>query len=191
MFLLNRSDGDDLYGCWLRGCALAAGASLQVVVGPGMRTFGGLDVLALVEEVRATLAPMIEKKKHTFSIESEGTLPNIVADRFRLKQILINLASNACKFTQEEGQIGVRARVIEPLTFQLDVIDNGPGIALDDQALIFEEFRQARATRPGEGTGLGLAITRRLVLMHGGRIWVKSELGAGAVFTVLSSYASQ
>jgi len=144
-----------------------------------------VDVLALVEDVRTTLAPMINKKKQDFSTEARGALTTIVADRFRLKQILINLISNACKFTPDEGRIQVRVSLVDPRTFQIDVIDNGPGIAVEDQSLIFEDFRQARATRPGEGTGLGLAITRRLVYMHGGRIWVESQLGAGAIFTVL------
>lgn len=144
-----------------------------------------VGVLDVVEDVRTTLAPMINKKKQDFGAEAKGTLPVIVADRFRLKQILINLISNACKFTPEGGRIQVRASLADPRTLQIDVIDTGPGIAVDDQSLIFEDFRQARATRPGEGTGLGLAITRRLVHMHSGRIWVESQLGAGAVFTVL------
>jgi signal transduction histidine kinase len=73
----------------------------------------------------------------------------------------------------------------DPTTLRIDVNDNGPGISLEDQAIIFEEFRQARITRLGEGTGLGLAISRRLVELHSGRIWVDSEPGAGATFTVL------
>jgi GAF domain-containing protein len=144
-----------------------------------------VDVVAVVEDVRTTLAPMMSKKKHAFGIEKVGALPSIVADRFRLKQILINLIGNAVKFTPEEGQIRVRVSLVESLTVRIDVIDNGPGIAVEDQSMIFEDFRQAGPTRPGEGTGLGLAITRRLVHLHGGRIWVESQPGAGAVFTIL------
>lgn len=144
-----------------------------------------VDVMAVVEEVRATLAPMVTQKEQVLTVAQEEALPTIVADRFRLKQILLNLVGNACKFTQNAGQISVQASCIDQDTLRLDVVDNGPGIALEDHFVIFEEFRQARETRPGEGTGLGLAITRRLVELHGGRIWVESELGAGATFTVL------
>lgn len=144
-----------------------------------------VDVLNVVEEVGATLAPMMAKKRQSFSLEQEEVVPAIVADRFRLRQILLNLMGNACKFTHEGGHIKVRAHMATAATLELDVVDNGPGVAIEDQALIFEEFRQARATRPGEGTGLGLAITRRLVDLHGGRIWVESSQGSGATFTVL------
>ena len=144
-----------------------------------------VDVLAVIDDVRTTLAPMISRKQHGFGVEPVGALPSIVADRFRLKQVLINLIGNAVKFTPQEGQIAVRVSLVESLTLRIDVIDDGPGIAVEDQSMIFEDFRQARATRPGEGTGLGLAITRRLVHLHGGRIWVESQPGAGAVFTIL------
>jgi signal transduction histidine kinase len=127
----------------------------------------------------------LDRLKSAF--DCQEPLPRIVADRFRVKQILLNLAGNASKFTQEGGWIAVQARLIDPTTLRVDVTDNGPGIPLEDQDMIFEEFRQARSTRPGEGTGLGLAITRRLVELHGGRIWVESEPGAGAAFTVLLS----
>ncbi len=145
-----------------------------------------VDVMAVVEEVRATLAPLVAKKEQTLSVAQDGPLPTIRADRFRLKQILLNLMGNANKFTQEGGQVTVRALMADPVTLQLDVVDNGPGIPLEDQGLIFEEFKQARAARPpGEGTGLGLAITRRLVELHGGRVWVQSKLGAGSTFSLL------
>jgi signal transduction histidine kinase len=141
--------------------------------------------MAVAEEVRATLAPLIAKKEQTFIVERQDPATNIVADRFRLKQILLNLLSNANKYTQDGGKIILRARLADSTTLRLDVVDNGPGISLEDQTVIFEEFRQARATRPGEGTGMGLAITRRLVELHGGRFWVESELGSGATFTIL------
>jgi signal transduction histidine kinase len=144
-----------------------------------------VDVTAVVEEVGTTLAPMMANKEQSFTFDREEPLPGIVADRFRLKQILLNLVGNACKFTQDRGRIAVQALLIDPATLRVDVLDNGPGIPLEDQAVIFEEFRQARSTRPGEGTGLGLAITRRLVELHGGRIRVESAPGAGAAFIVL------
>jgi signal transduction histidine kinase len=144
-----------------------------------------VDVMAVVEEVRATLAPTISKKQQTFSVEQSEPIPEIIADRLRLKQVFMNLIGNACKFTQPNGEITVHAALATPATLRIDVADNGPGISLEDQAMIFEEFRQARTIRPGEGTGMGLAISRRLVELHSGRIWVESELGAGANFTVL------
>ena len=79
----------------------------------------------------------------------------------------------------------MQAAMANETTLRLDVTDDGPGISLEDQIMIFEEFRQARSTQPGEGTGLGLAISRRLVELHSGRIWGESELGEGATFTVL------
>ena len=145
-----------------------------------------VDVVATAKEVQSTLALLIAKKDQTFSIQQQDPLPPIVADHFRLKQILLNLVGNANKFTPEGGDISVRVLLIDPATLQLDVVDNGPGISLEDQSLIFEEFRQARSGQsPGQGTGLGLAITRRLVELHGGHIWVESELGAGSTFTIL------
>ena len=80
----------------------------------------------------------------------------------------------------------MRVFLAAPDTLRLDIVDNGPGISAEDQGVIFREFRQATsAERPGEGTGLGLSITRRLVELHGGRVWVESELGAGSTFIVL------
>jgi GAF domain-containing protein len=144
-------------------------------------------VAVIVEDVQPTLTPLIDKKNQTFIVEPQGPLPDIVADRLRLKQILFNLISNALKFTPKGGRIEVRALLAAPDTLRLDVIDNGPGISVQDQSLIFKEFRQATqgTRRPGEGTGLGLSITRRLVELHGGRIWVESELGVSSTFIVL------
>jgi signal transduction histidine kinase len=148
-------------------------------------TLEQVDVAGVVGEVGTTLAPLMTDKQQSFNFDCQEPLPRIVADRFRLKQVLLNLVGNASKFTPEGGRIAVQARLIDPATLRVDVVDNGPGIPLEDQAVIFEEFRQARSTRPGEGTGLGLAITRRLVELHGGRIRVESQPGAGATFTVL------
>jgi GAF domain-containing protein len=144
-----------------------------------------IDVIPVIEEVRATLAPMIAKRKQQFSIDHKDPPLRVIADRLRLKQVLLNLVGNAVKFTQIGGRIVVATHMADPVTLRIDVVDNGPGISLEDQSLIFQEFRQARSTEPGQGTGLGLAITRRLIDLHGGRIWVESQLGAGATFTVL------
>jgi signal transduction histidine kinase len=101
----------------------------------------------------------------------------------KLRQVLLNLLSNALKFTPEAGRIDVRAAMHEGLV-ELSVADTGVGIAPEDQAVIFEEFRQVGTTaRKVEGTGLGLALSRRFIELHGGRIWVSSRMGEGSTFT--------
>jgi signal transduction histidine kinase len=107
----------------------------------------------------------------------------IQGDERKVKQVLLNLLSNALKFTPESGRIDVRAAVNDGV-LEISVADTGVGIAPEDQEAIFEEFRQVgTADRKVEGTGLGLALSRKFVELHGGRIWVKSQLGAGATFT--------
>jgi GAF domain-containing protein len=104
------------------------------------------------------------------------------ADERKLKQVLLNLLSNALKFTPEGGQIDVRARVYNG-EVEISVADTGEGIAPEDQEAVFEEFRQVgTAAKKVEGTGLGLAISRKFIELHGGRIWVKSQLGIGSTF---------
>ncbi|MGH8729981.1 MAG: sensor histidine kinase, partial [Burkholderiales bacterium] len=102
-------------------------------------------------------------------------------DERKFKQILLNLLSNALKFTPDGGGISVTATVKNP-DIEISVADTGIGIAPDDQEFIFEEFRQARGARSTEGTGLGLALTRKFVEMHGGKITVQSEPGKGSTF---------
>jgi signal transduction histidine kinase len=107
----------------------------------------------------------------------------VVADERRFRQIMLNLLSNAVKFTPDGGRISVSATLGDGFV-EVAVSDTGMGIAPEDRALIFEEFRQARGESAGkrEGTGLGLTLTRRLVEAHGGRIWVASEVGQGSTF---------
>jgi signal transduction histidine kinase len=108
----------------------------------------------------------------------------VVGDERRIRQVVFNLLSNAVKFTPSGGRVDVSA-MKENSDVRIAVRDTGPGIADEDQARIFEEFQQARDTngeRP-EGTGLGLALSRSLVELHGGRIWVESEVGKGSTFT--------
>jgi len=113
----------------------------------------------------------------------DETLEDIVADERKLKQVLLNLLSNAVKFTPEGGRIDVRALPANG-TVEVSVTDTGFGIAAEDQEAIFEEFRQVgNAARKREGTGLGLALARKFVELHGGRLWVKSEVGRGSTFT--------
>ena len=110
-------------------------------------------------------------------------LGTIRADERKVKQVLLNLLSNALKFTPEGGRIDVAATVTDD-AIEISVSDTGVGIAPEDQAAVFEEFRQVgAASKKIEGTGLGLAISRKFIELHGGKIWVKSQVGAGSTFT--------
>jgi signal transduction histidine kinase len=109
-------------------------------------------------------------------------LGTIRGDERKVKQVLLNLLSNALKFTPEAGRIDVRAAVRDS-TVEISVTDTGVGIALEDQETVFEEFRQVGvAAKKVEGTGLGLAISKKLIELHGGRIWVESTVGSGSTF---------
>jgi signal transduction histidine kinase len=109
---------------------------------------------------------------------------HIVADERKVKQILLNLLSNAVKFTPEKGRVDLTATAVEGV-ITISVSDTGIGIAPEDQAMVFEEFRQVGqdGARKQEGTGLGLTLTKKFVELHGGRIWVQSEVGQGSTFT--------
>jgi signal transduction histidine kinase len=112
----------------------------------------------------------------------------VAADERRVRQVVFNLLSNAVKFTPSGGRVDVAAARLDG-EIHVSVADTGPGIAPEDRERIFEEFQQTDAgARQREGTGLGLALSKRLVDLHGGRIWVESELGAGSrfVFTLPS-----
>ena len=110
-------------------------------------------------------------------------LGQIQADERKIRQVILNLLSNAIKFTPEGGRIEVTARPGEG-SVEISVSDTGVGIAAEDQEAVFEEFRQVgRSDKKAEGTGLGLTLCRKFVELHGGRIWVKSEVGRGSRFT--------
>ncbi|MEO8202978.1 MAG: ATP-binding protein [Betaproteobacteria bacterium] len=117
-------------------------------------------------------------------LDAAAGLGEITADERKFKQILLNLLSNAVKFTPDSGRVEVRSRRNEG-ALEVAVIDTGIGIAPDDQAAVFEEFRQVgrHYTNKNEGTGLGLALTKRFVELHGGRLWLESEPGKGSTFT--------
>jgi signal transduction histidine kinase len=108
-----------------------------------------------------------------------------LGDERRLTQVLLNIVGNAIKFT-DEGAVTVTANAVDGF-FLIDVRDTGPGIAPADQGRIFEEFQQVdvSSTRRKGGTGLGLAIARRIVEMHGGRISLESNPGAGSTFQIV------
>jgi two-component system, NtrC family, sensor kinase len=110
-------------------------------------------------------------------------LGQIQGDERKIKQVLLNLLSNAIKFTPEGGRIDIRAVPVDG-SAEVSVTDTGVGIAPEDQEAIFEEFRQVgTADKKVEGTGLGLALSRKFIELHGGRIWVESQVGVGSTFT--------
>jgi len=139
----------------------------------------------LVAEVRAELEPIIMRSKLTLTIDLAKDLRPITTDRQKVKQILLNLLSNALKFTHD-GRVTISAKRLPDRTIALSVIDTGIGIAAADQEKIFEDFRQLdnSPTRAYGGTGLGLSICRRLAQMLNGRIAVESRVGKGSVFTL-------
>ena len=120
----------------------------------------------------------------TLASEVDPALARITADERKFKQILLNLLSNAVKFTPEGGRVTVAATPVDDM-IEISVTDTGIGIAPEDQEAVFEEFRQVGTdyTKKSEGTGLGLALTKKFVELHGGRIWLTSELGKGSTFT--------
>lgn len=104
-------------------------------------------------------------------------------DERKIKQVLLNLLSNALKFTPEGGRIDVRAGLVDGMA-EIAVADTGVGIAPEDQEAVFEEFRQVgTSAAKTEGTGLGLALSRKFIELHGGRIWVTSQIEEGSTFT--------
>ncbi|MEO8594273.1 MAG: ATP-binding protein [Candidatus Solibacter sp.] len=137
-------------------------------------------------EALAEVAPALRPLAAAKNIELDERAQSVVvcADRVRLKQILFNLLSNAVKFTAQGGQVWVESSTDHQYV-TVSVCDTGIGIPGEEQEAIFEEFYQVRANKSSfsEGTGLGLAITKKLVVLHGGKIWVESEQGKGSRFS--------
>jgi signal transduction histidine kinase len=137
----------------------------------------------LVKSVFLTTEPLASEKGLRLDVSIPPTLPPARGDERRLTQVLLNLVGNAVKFT-DGGDVRVRVGVTGDY-FHVAVSDTGPGVALEDQDRIFEEFQQADGshTRKKGGSGLGLAISRRIVELHGGRLWVESRVGEGSTFS--------
>ena len=137
----------------------------------------------IAQTVRSTLEPLAADKKLAFKVEVAPQLPPGHGDGRRLTQVLINLVGNAIKFT-DAGEVAIKAEAHNG-SFHVSVRDTGPGISSADQARLFQEFQQAdnAITKKKGGTGLGLAISKRIIEMHGGRIWVESQPGRGSTFT--------
>ncbi len=144
-----------------------------------------VELKPLIDEVAGTARPLAEQNKNRLVVECEGELAPITADPMRLRQILLNLLSNACKFTKD-GDVALKARKDGHDFIEFAVSDTGIGMTPEQQARLFEEFSQAEATTAQRfgGTGLGLAISRKLARMMGGDVTVASEPGKGSVFTL-------
>ncbi len=178
--------------------------NLQVVVGEGERltkliddvldlakieagklewNLGPVTVQEIIDHATAATASLLEPKGLRLLKDVDGTLPVITGDRDRLIQVVINLISNAVKFT-DAGTITCRA-VRQADMLIVSVIDTGLGIAAADQPKVFERFKQVgdTLTDKPKGTGLGLPICREIVEHHGGKVWVESELGKGSTFS--------
>jgi signal transduction histidine kinase len=146
-----------------------------------------VNLSRLIDEVIGTAGQLVEKNKNRLVVEAQENLGRLNTDSMRLKQILLNLLSNACKFTKE-GEVALRVRKVADRRdwVELAVADSGIGMTAEQQAKLFQDFTQAdslTARRYG-GTGLGLAISRKLARMMGGDVTVTSEPGKGSVFTV-------
>jgi two-component system, NarL family, sensor histidine kinase BarA len=142
-----------------------------------------MDVMALITEVVGLLRPQIEAKNQQLTVNQAEALPQVQGDAERIRQILINLLSNAHKYTPHGGQIVITAQRLNGWV-QIDVRDTGVGLSTDEQAQVFNKFFRAQqpATQEVGGAGLGLAITRLLVELHGGRISVVSAPRQGSTF---------
>ena len=141
------------------------------------------DLPSAIENTLTLVRERAHRRGIALKCAIDNRLEMIRADERKVKQVLLNLLSNALKFTPEGGQIDVRA-ALRDRAAEISVTDTGVGIAPEDQEAVFEEFRQVgMASKKVEGTGLGLAISRKFIELHGGRIWVTSEVGSGSTFT--------
>ncbi len=150
-----------------------------------------VNVSRVASEVITALRPRADEKSQSLVNEVPVDLPPIRADADRVAQILINLVGNAIAYTPEGGSVRVLGRLVDGKV-QVDVVDNGVGIASEEQAKIWERFYRSDhpVVSKQVGTGLGLSIVRSLVELHGGKVWVESELGVGSSFSLTLPVAS-
>ena len=136
----------------------------------------------ILEEINELLSSQVTNKGLEFEILQEEELPFIFVDRTRIRQVLLNIITNSLRFTQQ-GKIAIRAYLKNNEELEIDISDTGPGIAEDDLAKIFDEFRQVGQENWSreKSTGLGLPISKRFVELHGGKMRVESELGQGTL----------
>jgi len=142
------------------------------------------DLPLAIDNARTFVRERAVKHGITLDVDVDDRLGEYIGDERKIKQILLNLLSNAVKFTPEGGRISISASKTDHGA-EISVSDTGIGIAPEDQPKIFEEFRQvgSDSMHKTEGTGLGLTLAKKFVELHGGRIWVESEVGRGSTFT--------
>ncbi len=151
--------------------------SLKLFVEPN------IDLNPIIQTAVETTLPLLADKGVKLELDLPDQLPAIACDQQRVRQILLNIVSNACKFT-EEGHIRITAHMTDNDVI-ISVADTGPGIAAEDHDLIFAPFRQTESgLRRADGTGLGMPISRSLAEAHGGRLWFESTVGQGSTFFV-------
>jgi signal transduction histidine kinase len=153
----------------------------RIEAGTFSYTFRDVDVAKIVEEV--VTAAGVGQDEVRVEADVAGALPSIRGDRERLRQVLQNLVDNAVKYSSTGGEVRVRARAVDGVV-HVDVTDDGPGIPLQDQKLIFEKFGRSSAGGAKPGTGLGLFIARSIAEAHGGTLDVESALERGSTFTL-------
>ena len=141
------------------------------------------DLPLAIDNARTFVRERATKHGINLDVTVDERLGDFVGDERKIKQILLNLLSNAVKFTPEGGRIGINARQTDG-SVEISVSDTGIGISPEDQAKIFEEFRQVGGdyAHKREGTGFGLTLAKKFVELHGGKIWVESEVGKGSTF---------
>jgi len=156
----------------------------KIELGKAELNLTNLALTGVIGPLARTILPVLAPGQHSLDIEIEKELPLVYADKAKVSEVLLNLLSNAAKFTPDGGKLKIRA-VREGDWCQVSVIDNGIGIKEEDQEQIFEPFCQLgnSLTREKRGTGLGLPLAKQIVEKHGGQIWVESEYGQGSQFT--------
>jgi signal transduction histidine kinase len=142
------------------------------------------NLAAAIDNALTLVHERAARRSLTLAQDVDSRIGDFRGDERKIKQILLNLLSNAIKFTPEGGRVDVRA-IPNGDVIEISVTDTGVGIAPEDRDAVFEEFRQVGTdiAKKHEGTGLGLALTQRFVELHGGNIWLESEVGVGSTFT--------
>jgi len=141
------------------------------------------DLAMTIDNALMLVRERAARRSITLNTAVDERVGQVQADERKIRQVLLNLLSNAIKFTPESGGIHVEARSVNE-SIEVSVTDTGVGIAPEDQEAVFEEFRQVgTADKKVEGTGLGLALSRKFIELHGGTIWVESQVGEGSTFT--------
>ncbi len=147
------------------------------------RELTDFDLPAALDNALMLVRERAGRRSITLQMSVDERLGEIQADERKVRQVVLNLLSNAIKFTPEGGRIEVTA-VPRDGSVEVSVSDTGVGIAPEDQEAVFEEFRQVgTAEKKAEGTGLGLTLCRKFIEVHGGQIWVQSQVGQGSTFT--------